>query len=182
MEKLGSSIVQQVGLAWGAKDNLKRLKETLSALNALLLDAEEQLHKNNQLTHWLKKLKDVSYDAEDILDALEYEALRSQALSRDGIRKKVCNALSSLKIPFSRWDMGRMIKEIRERLDDIAKDRDRFQFSERHIDGSFSYGKSERTHSFVNASDVIGRDQDKEKIIDFLMHSDHEDRGFPSFQ
>lgn len=33
------------------------------------------------------------------------------------------------------------------------------------------------THSFVNASDVIGRDQDRENIIDLLMRSDHDDGG-----
>lgn len=42
LEKLGSLALQEVGLAWEANNELKRLEETLSAVKALILDAEEQ--------------------------------------------------------------------------------------------------------------------------------------------
>lgn len=73
--------------------------------------------------------------------------------------------------------MADKIKKIRERLDDIAANRAQFHLSERNADDSFSYREREMSHSFVNASDVIGRDQDRENIIDLLMRSDHDDGG-----
>lgn len=174
LEKLGSLALQEVGLAWEAKNDLKRLEETLSTVKALLLDAEEQSHKNRQLTDWLKKLKDVFYNADDLLDELEYEALRTQALTHDSKKQKVCDALSSSKIPFSRRKMSCKIKQIRERLDDIAADRVQFQLNERNADCSTFYKEREMTHSFVDASDVSGRDRDREYIVHLLTRSDYD--------
>jgi Cdc6-like AAA superfamily ATPase len=64
--------------------------------------------------------------------------------------------------------MGHRIKEIRERLEEIAKVRAEFHLEERLDDKRIVH--REMTHSFVRDSDVIGRDDDKEKIIDLLMH------------
>lgn len=112
LEKLGSVVLQQVGLAYGAKKDLKRLENTLQAVKAVLRDAEEQSHKNHRLVDWLKKLQEVFYDADDLLDKLEYEALRSQALRRDSRKQKVHNPSSFLKTHCSSWKIGRKIKEI----------------------------------------------------------------------
>ena len=64
--------------------------------------------------------------------------------------------------------MGHRVKEIRERLDLIAKDRDQFQLEVRLDDRRVV---RRETHSFVRDCDVIGRDADKQKIIDLLMHT-----------
>lgn len=81
LEKLGSVALQEVRLACETKNNLKRREKTLSAVKALLQDAKEQSHTNCQLTDWLKMLEDVFYDADDLLDELEYEALWRQVLN-----------------------------------------------------------------------------------------------------
>ena len=66
--KLGSAIIQEVGLAWGVKSELEDLRDTSSAIRALLLDAEGKQATNHQIRDWLGKLKDAFYDAEDIVD------------------------------------------------------------------------------------------------------------------
>uniref|UniRef100_A0A2N9GMZ7 NB-ARC domain-containing protein n=1 Tax=Fagus sylvatica TaxID=28930 RepID=A0A2N9GMZ7_FAGSY len=62
---------------------------------------------------------------------------------------------------------AKVIKEL-ERLEEIAKVRAQFHLVERLDDKRIV--QREMTHSFVRDSDVIGRDDDKEKIIDLLMH------------
>ena len=54
--KLGSALIQEVGLAWGVKTELEELKDTLSTIHALLLDAEEKQATNRQISDWLGKL------------------------------------------------------------------------------------------------------------------------------
>ncbi|CBI15510.3 unnamed protein product, partial [Vitis vinifera] len=76
--KLGSALIQEVGLAWGVKTELEELNDTLSTIRAVLLDAEEKQATSHQLRDWLGKLKDGFYDAEDIVDEFEYEALRQK--------------------------------------------------------------------------------------------------------
>ncbi|XP_019082059.2 disease resistance protein RPP13 isoform X2 [Vitis vinifera] len=88
--KLGSALIQEVGLAWGVKTELEELKDTLSTIHALLLDAEEKQATNRQISDWLGKLKLVLYDAEDVLDEFDYEALRQQVVaSGSSITSKV---------------------------------------------------------------------------------------------
>ncbi|PON33296.1 LOW QUALITY PROTEIN: NB-ARC domain, LRR domain containing protein [Trema orientale] len=74
-----------------------------------------------------------------------------------------------------RFKMGRRIKEVTTRLDEIAADRDKFHLVEGVIDHgrSFVHVRREMTHSFVIASDVIGRSSDKEKVVFPLMYPEN---------
>lgn len=62
LEKLGS-------LAYGAGDELEKLSRTMRAVKAVLMDAEEKQSNSPELRLWLQQLKDVFYDAEDVLDS-----------------------------------------------------------------------------------------------------------------
>jgi Leucine-rich repeat (LRR) protein len=166
IEKLGSLAYEEICSAWGISSDLKSLELTMSTIQAVLLDAEEKQVKNRGLTVWLEQLKDVFYDVVDVLDEFECEALRRQVVKTHGSAPG--QVLSSFNpLGFSR-KMSQKINGIRERLEEIAKHRAQFLLVERLDDKRIV--QREMTHSFVRDSDVIGRDDDKEKIIDLLMH------------
>ena len=170
--KLGSAIIQEVGLAWGVKSELEDLRDTSSTIRAVLLDAEEKQATNHQIRDWLGKLKDSFYDAEDIVDEFEYEALRRQVLvARGSSTAKVRNFLSRPKSIAFNLKMGHRVKNIRERLDKIAADKSKFNLIEGVPNTPILLSKREMTHSFVKASDVIGRDDEKENIVGLLKQS-----------
>ncbi|KAK3025066.1 hypothetical protein RJ639_044870 [Escallonia herrerae] len=75
-KKLMSLAVQEFKQVWGVKDECRRLLETASAIEAVLLDAEErQVHSHSERL-WLKKLQDVMDDISNVVDDMEIEALR----------------------------------------------------------------------------------------------------------
>ncbi|GMY13296.1 putative disease resistance protein RGA3 isoform X2 [Fagus crenata] len=169
IEKLGSHAYQEICLAWGIESDLQKLQGTMSTVQAVLLDAEEKQAKNRQLSIWLGRLKDVFHDAIDVLDEFECEALRRQVVKIHGSTSKKVRRFFSSSNPLAfRFKMGHRIKEMRERLEEIAKDRAQFHLEERLDDKHIVH--REMTHSFVRDSNVIGRDDDKQKIIDLLMH------------
>ncbi|WKA06732.1 hypothetical protein VitviT2T_024619 [Vitis vinifera] len=173
--KIGSVTLQEIGLAWGVKTELQKLEATLTAIKSVLLDAEEKQWKDRQLRDWLGKLKHVCYDVEDVLDEFRYQALQRQVVSHGSLKTKVlCFFSSSNPLPFS-FKMGHRIKEVRERLDGIAADRARFNLQTCMERAPMVY--RETTHSFVHASDVIGRDKDKEKVLELLMNSSDDDES-----
>ncbi|WKA08069.1 hypothetical protein VitviT2T_025823 [Vitis vinifera] len=167
--KLGSALIQEVGLAWGVKTELEELNDTLSTIRAVLLDAEEKQATSHQLRDWLGKLKVGFYDAEDIVDEFEYEALRQKVVASGSFKTKVCSFFSSPKSLAFNLKMGHRVKKIRGRLDKIAADKSKFNLIEAVANTPVVLSKREMTHSFVRASDVIGRDDDKENIVGLLM-------------
>lgn len=88
----GSLALQEIGLLWGFKDELKRLGNTVSTIKAVLLDAEEQQAHNHAVKDWLGKLKDAMYEADDLLDDYSTELLRRQVMTRDKIKAKRVNS------------------------------------------------------------------------------------------
>ncbi|KAI6704931.1 hypothetical protein NL676_007893 [Syzygium grande] len=82
--KIASPVFQEAVAIYSVEDQIRELKETVAAITAVLLDAEEQQAKNHRLQLWLGRLRDVLYDAEDVLDELECEALRKRVISRYG--------------------------------------------------------------------------------------------------
>ncbi|XP_009775465.1 disease resistance protein RGA2-like [Nicotiana tabacum] len=159
--KLGSHALQEFNLIWGVKNELNKLKKTLITIRDVLLDAEEQQIKNHELTNWLEELKDVLYVADDFLDEIQ-----TYGQQRQRLKSKVGILLSPFKLILFRYKMSHKIKEIRGRLDSIAADKAKFHLSERSIALEM---KRDLTYSFILPSDVVGRRNESEEIVEVLM-------------
>ena len=72
---LNSLVLKEFGIAWGLRTELDNLRSTLSTIDAVLQDAEEKQWNDKPVRNWLGKLKDVAYDADDVLDEFATEAL-----------------------------------------------------------------------------------------------------------
>ncbi|CAI0460568.1 unnamed protein product [Linum tenue] len=81
--KLGSLALDQIALAWSLRNELEKLKGTVSTIQAVLRDAEEKQGHNRQVKLWLEKLSDVMYDADDLLDDFSTETRRERAARAD---------------------------------------------------------------------------------------------------
>uniref|UniRef100_A0A2N9F111 Rx N-terminal domain-containing protein n=1 Tax=Fagus sylvatica TaxID=28930 RepID=A0A2N9F111_FAGSY len=129
-------------------DEFEKIKNTVSTIRAVLLDAAEQQSHNHQVRDWLEKLKDAVYDADDLLGEFSTEAMR---------------------------EARRKIKAMRKKLDAIAEDRKKFHLKEYHAETNAVSRKREPTHSFVREEEVIGREEDKKAIISLLLESNVEE-------
>nr|XP_023898626.1 disease resistance protein RGA2-like isoform X1 [Quercus suber] len=88
LEVVGSLALQEIKLACGVKDELENLKSTVSTIQAVLLDAEKQGSHNNEVKDWLKKLRDVFLDADDVLDDFSTEALQHKVMTGSKMTKE----------------------------------------------------------------------------------------------
>ncbi|KAG6632391.1 hypothetical protein CIPAW_13G156100 [Carya illinoinensis] len=168
IESLGSQAFKQIGLLWGVTDELKKLEDTVSAIQAVLLDAEEQSAVDRQVRNWLEKLKDVVYDADDLLDGFSTDYLLREMMTRDKMAKKVRIFFPKSNQLVYNLKMGREIKAIRQKLGAIQNDR-KFHLEERPVEIGVKARKRDDTHSFVLKAEVIGREDAKKEIIDMLL-------------
>lgn len=173
--KLGSSTFQDIGATYGVKKDLQKLENTLSTIKAALLDAEERQEKSYLVQDWIRKLKDVVYVADDVLDTFATKALKHQ-LESNGLRIKehVSEFFSMSNQLAFRFKMARKIRYIREKVDDIAADMSKFNFKERVVEREENRLR-EQTHSFLSTSEIIGRDQNKDEIVNLLMCSSNQE-------
>ncbi|RYR51795.1 hypothetical protein Ahy_A06g026771 [Arachis hypogaea] len=176
--KLASRAYQEASRVVGVYDDLQDLKTSLSYVKAVLLDAEQKQEQNHELREWLKQIKLVFYDAENLLDEVDCESLRKQL--RITQKDKVGGFFSSSNPLLFRYKISQQIKEIRKRLDRVAADRDKFGLQTIAVDRRVGH-KREMTYSHVVESDVIGRDHDKEKIdiSENVLHLSFVENGLP---
>jgi hypothetical protein len=81
---------------------LGKLKETLNTLNGLLDDAEEKQITKPAVQRWLNDARHAVYEAEDLMEEIEYEHLRSKdikaASRRVRNRVSICFCLSRIML------------------------------------------------------------------------------------
>ncbi|KAI7996360.1 hypothetical protein LOK49_LG10G02829 [Camellia lanceoleosa] len=88
VQKIGSIAIREVGLEWGVEEELKTLEGTLSTVKAVLLDAERLYNQAPQgyysivMGVWFERLQTAIYEADNLLNEFQYEALRRQVLLR----------------------------------------------------------------------------------------------------
>ena len=158
----------------GVKDDLEKLKNTVSAIKAVLLDAEEKQVQSHAIKDWVGNLKDALYEADDVLDDFSTEALRREVMTRNKKAKKVRIFFSKSNQLAYDLKMAHNIKAIREKLDAINANRMEFHLVER-VEETQVRSRMRETHYFVRAEDVIGREDDKKVIIEHLLDSNIEE-------
>lgn len=167
--KIGNLALQEMGLVWGVKEQLEKLKNTVSTIKAVLLDAEDQHAKSHEVRDWLGKLKDAVYDADDLLDDFSTHVLKRQQGKRG---KQVSFLFSKVSQVAYNLKISHQIEAIRERLDAIAADKTKYHFTDRSpISIPLVKVERKQTHSFVRKEDVVGRQGDKDAIMKRLLES-----------
>ncbi|CAI0472993.1 unnamed protein product [Linum tenue] len=177
LKKLGPLAVEQAGLLWGLSSEVLKLKSTVTSIRAVLLDAEEQSGLNNQIQVWLQELKQVLYDADDLLDDFNTEALLRQQHDKVDINEKVHLFFSASNHLLNGLLMAHRIKAIRSKLDEIDENRNKFNLQTRLEEDSAAAMSKKRsqTDSFV-PNVFVGRKEDSEKIISLLLSTNDEQK------
>ncbi|MBA0618786.1 hypothetical protein Godav_028078 [Gossypium davidsonii] len=185
LEQMTAITIDKAIEAWslvqGAEKEVKRLETNFKALRLELEDAEEKEYVDKRVKHWLDKFRDVSYDMEDVLDEWEtaVQQLQTDPSGSASVRKwKVCpfvSCFSSGSQVVRRYNIATKIKEVNEEVDEIVKDKVRFELIKRKI----NQPKRPETTSFVDVSELIGRDAMKEEIISILL-CDYKCRNVPT--
>ncbi|XP_050153747.1 putative disease resistance RPP13-like protein 1 [Malus sylvestris] len=146
---------------------LEKLKLTLLTLYAVLNDAEEKQIVNPAVGMWLNELKHAVFDAEDLLDEIDAEVLRSKVEAEYQTKKtQVWNFLSTSLNPFYQGMNGR-VQVIFERLEHLAKQKDLLG-----LIGGVKGTVSQRTPttSFVEHEfSACGRERDEKELKRMLL-------------
>ncbi|XP_065621610.1 putative disease resistance protein RGA4 [Quercus suber] len=176
IENLGSAAFEQVGSLWNVKDGHEQIRKTVSTIKAVLQDAAEEQNHNHQDRVWLEKLKEAVFDADDLLDESKYYtelALRQKETS-GSFTEKVRFFFSSISVVLGRPKMSLKISKLSQELDAIAKDREKFHWKERST-VKRNVSPDRETRPWLTDNVVIGREDEKNQIINRLLEPNNEE-------
>ncbi|XP_056161616.1 putative disease resistance protein RGA4 [Syzygium oleosum] len=167
--------IEQVGQLWFVHRELKALGDTVSTLQAVVYDAEEQYYHNRQIQVWLERLKDAFYDAQDVLEEFSIEAMQRELSGRElSGHNKMLNEVraffsSSNQLAF-KLKMIYKVRAVRVRIEAIKADKG-LHLVERPVGPQVEreWRKRQETDSFTLEGDIRGRDDDKKTVLKFLL-------------
>ncbi|KAF2319523.1 hypothetical protein GH714_016742 [Hevea brasiliensis] len=172
IQKLGSRVLQETRLWWGVKGELEKLRRTVSTIQAVLHDAEQQYWQSHQVKDWVDSLKDAFYDADDLLDEFSTDVLVKQMMSTGNKMVKEVRLFLSSSNPFVYGlKMAHKIGKVRSKLDEIVANRN-FHLENLPEKTFPMVEEREQTHSSLPQV-VVGRENDKKEVIDFLLSSSY---------
>ncbi|XP_073109682.1 putative disease resistance protein RGA1 [Elaeis guineensis] len=172
VEKLASGLWKELGLARSIYTDMEKLQSKLSTIQDVLDGAEKKSITNRALQGWLKKLKDAALDADDVVDEFQTEALRRRMERHDRMTGKVRDFFSSNNPIAFRYKIGGKIREIRKRFDEIAKENKDFNLMV--IKSDSDRPVSRETKSLAVESEIYGRDNEKNEVIQILVDKDND--------
>ncbi|XP_048136105.1 putative disease resistance protein RGA4 isoform X2 [Rhodamnia argentea] len=166
--------LEKVGKLWGVRHELEGLKDTVSMLRPFLDHAEEQYHQIPHIQVWVEKLKDAFYEAQDVLEEFNIEAMRRELRGHNEMIKEVRTFFSSSNQLAFKLKMSDKVRTVRGRIQAIIKADREFNLDERPVHSRVERErrKREETHSFIREEDIIGRHDDKKAVMNFLLNSD----------
>ncbi|XP_030940557.1 putative disease resistance protein RGA3 [Quercus lobata] len=170
LSKLIPLVTEQIGLAWGFKEELTRLRQSVEMIQDLLADAERKQVTDLSLRRWLQRLQDVAYDADDVMDELAYEILRRKVEIRNQMKRKVCFSFSFSNPIAFRIKMANKVKNISESLKKINEDANGFGLTRaKLVNANPEIIPNRETDSSVDHSEIVGREDHVLEIVDLLL-------------
>ncbi|GKV31568.1 hypothetical protein SLEP1_g40246 [Rubroshorea leprosula] len=172
ISKLISTVAEQISLAVCWKEELETLQNKLRTIKDVLLDAEERKVQDRAVKGWLEKLRDVVFEAEDVLDEVAYESEKCKMQNQNQRLKRVHKFFTSNPLLFRR-EMAGKIKKIIASVEAINNEAREFGLQNRLAGTVVSeHRRNAQTHSTVgDLSAVVGREDDTSKIVHLLTDS-----------
>ncbi|KAG8367041.1 hypothetical protein BUALT_Bualt16G0031200 [Buddleja alternifolia] len=182
-ERLGEAIQTQIQTEVDllrVNEELRHIYSELNTIRNVLDDAEKVRYKNKLVQGWLNKLENVSHDIDDAVDEWNFANLKLRTETSDNsvepTEKRLRLSYNSLFSWFSskkgtiRRDIAKKIEGLKEKLDMIVKEKDRYNFI---VDPPADDHRESTIHrfttSFIDVSKIRGRDADKDILVSKLM-------------
>lgn len=173
--KTGLTAFQEIASMYGFGNELRKLERSLPIIKAVLGNAEERQLKEPEVVDWVRKFKDAVYDADDLLDEFTTQNGRRTADIQGRIGKQISYFFSSSNQLLFRFKILCGMKHIAKRLDDIEKYIDELNLIQGVTTLPLEENRQRESHNVWLISEVFGRDQQMEAIVELLMQSSGEE-------
>ncbi|XP_048425479.1 putative disease resistance protein RGA4 isoform X2 [Pyrus x bretschneideri] len=171
LSKVASLAAQELGLAWGFKAELKRLRQSLLTIQDFLGAVSDQPQDRvKAVEEWVMKLKDIAHDADDLMDEFDYEMVRRKVELQNHMKKKVLNFFSLSNPLAFRLKMAHKIQKINQSLVVLKGEAAFIGLVSKKIDANPQEARWDRqTNSLIGRDEItVGRGEVVSNIVTTL--------------
>ncbi|CAH1440693.1 unnamed protein product [Lactuca virosa] len=184
-EKLISGDLMKLAGSEGIDSQLKKWKNTLPLIQAVLADASQKHITDKAVQLWVNNLQDLAYDIDDVLDDLATEAIRrnlnKEALASTSTGKLLkffpncCTNFTPHNFMYGR-KMSSKLDEITTKLCDLVDQRKGLGLNVNVERSNITERRLEQT-SLVVESKIMGREGDKVALMGKLLRNEECDQN-----
>ncbi|CAA3024675.1 disease resistance RGA3 [Olea europaea subsp. europaea] len=165
LQKLLDLATSDLSLVWDFKKDLRKLDGSLKMMDSVLQDAEKREVTDKAVKLWLKNLRDVTYDADHVLDEINYKNMRHLVEIQNQTKIKGFLNIFSFAPPLAfRWRMARRIKDINVDLKMIEEKANTYGL-QRVANYTLIAPPASETDSITVDPVVVGRQNDESEVV-----------------
>ncbi|XP_065634950.1 putative disease resistance protein RGA3 [Quercus suber] len=161
--KAFSLATEHIIFKWGFKEELKNLLDTLYKIKVVL--HQKRRVNDESVGIWLMELRNVAYEVDNVLDEFDYEIIWQKVQLQNQMIDQVCS------FSFCSHDK---VKTIKQSLDKLVNDVAGFGFTTKLLKSIIKIRLDKNEDSFLNDSEVVGREFAVLKILKELISSSNQ--------
>ncbi|XP_062183251.1 putative disease resistance protein RGA3 isoform X2 [Phragmites australis] len=169
---------EEVHMLLGVSGEINKMGVKLGDLKNFLTDADRRNITDLSVQAWVKELRDIMYDATDILDLCQLKVMEQGPPSNTGCFNPL---LFCMRDPLHAHDIGSRIKNLNQRLDGIKARSATFNFINlsSYKDCRKPHSASRETSGMLDESDVVGEKiiEDTRYLVKMLTKEEETNRG-----
>ncbi|KAK4383813.1 Disease resistance protein RGA2 [Sesamum angolense] len=159
VEKLIDIASEDICLIWGVKKELASLKDSFEMIQAFLNDASKRQVEEEAAKLWLKNLENIAYEADDLLDAFNYQIIRRKVEIKNQMKRKVCFFFCFSNPLLFRSKLAHKIKNLNMKLKRAKDEADSYLIRTTVANSTTSVPLVTETDSVTVDPIVIGREK-----------------------
>ncbi|KAJ3685002.1 hypothetical protein LUZ61_014166 [Rhynchospora tenuis] len=174
---LADVFVDEVGMLLGIPGEIEKLRETVRDIQCVLSDAERKQTDSEAIESWLMELKDVMYDADNLIDDWQ---IKSEDCGSTSTVTWGVNLISSFSNTKFAHEIGTKIKQLNSRLEEISKKKSHLGLNElQDVVRPFklrrrNFDMSHTTDPLVVLDDLVGDqiEEDAKLLVKWLTEEE----------
>ncbi|XP_028095805.1 disease resistance protein RPM1-like isoform X1 [Camellia sinensis] len=173
LEKLGSLLAEEAQFLGGVGNGVAELRDDLESMRSFLQDAEARSESDKGVQTWVKQVRDVSYDTEDILEEFLLRLSPPQGSGFFHSLRKVYHHLQQLR---ARHRLVVQVEDLKMKVKAVSERRNTFSFKreEEATTSTTTLQLQPRNDPrlaslFLDEADVVGIENPKSVLISWLV-------------
>ncbi|XP_061962914.1 disease resistance protein RPM1-like [Populus nigra] len=172
LEKLAPLFENELQLLRGGREEIVYVRGELERIRAFLRVADTLEESDEEVKVWVKQIRDVAHETEDILDEFTILLAHDHASGLYGLIHKMSCCIKNMK---ARYRIASQIKAMNSRIRNISDGhrrlRQKFCVAE-HGSSSASTGWQDRREDalLLDMTDLVGIEERKSKLVGWLVY------------